>query len=145
LTNHGTTLIRFAFQKVEKIAAGMLVQRDSVLVFPVQLCHGVLVDVLRECNGTKGLEIIRVYWLEVRTDVSEESLRIFSVGMLDKFQERIDEDGPQQLGQFELELSAKETEGVWPWHTLYMSKLFSTHSRRSPKARWYFFGPRLAS
>jgi hypothetical protein len=97
-------LVRLALKEVKEITTSVLVEWNSVLVLPVQLCHGVLVDVLWQCDGTKRLEIVCMDWLKVGANISEKSFGIFSIGMADKLQEGIDKDRPKQFRQFELDL-----------------------------------------
>lgn len=61
---------------------------------------------LRQCDGPERLKIICMDWLEVGTNVPKESFGIFSVGVIDKLQERVDKDRPKQFRQFKLELLA---------------------------------------
>ena len=80
----------------------MAIERNAIFFRSIQFSDLILLNMLRKFNGTKKPELISVNFFEARSMLVQKRLSICSVTANDEFEERVNEDWPSELVQFEL-------------------------------------------
>jgi hypothetical protein len=88
---------------VEEVPGQRLVQRDAVLVIPIQPGRRVLIDMLGQRDRGQQSQRVFVDGIETRLQGIQKVLGVIGVALADQFQVRVDESGPQELPQLKLD------------------------------------------
>jgi hypothetical protein len=100
--HHGASFLLLVFQELHQIGECRVAESHTVLVVPIQLRNGIVLDMFRKTDCLQRADIFSMFRQKKILVRLKELLRVLRIKRSDHVKKRIDEKWPEYASQFRL-------------------------------------------
>jgi hypothetical protein len=103
--HHGTSFLLLVFQELHQIGERRVAESHTILVAPIQLRNGILLDMFGKTDCLQGTDVFSMFREEKILIRLKELLRVLGIKRSDHVKERVHEKWPEHASQLRLVVS----------------------------------------